>query len=143
MTETPTETPRLPAEEEQALELMVNPRPTPGVKTTEFWLVLAANVIAVTLTTLGGMEAEWAVAVVGPLNLAYTVLRTYLKRRTSEEATRVMGGPLLVLLCGLGLGVTMCLTGCQGLTGSMVLEPGAEHPTLVLEYEPPVMKPTK
>lgn len=71
------------------VELITNPDPKPGLKSTEFWLILAANLIAVALALLGKIEAQWAVTAVTVLNALYAVLRNNLKTATVKESSKL------------------------------------------------------
>lgn len=78
--------PNDPATEETPVELIANPNPKAGWKSTEFWMVLAANLIAVALFMLGKLDAEWAITAVSILTGLYTMLRNSLKRDAANAA---------------------------------------------------------
>lgn len=56
----------------------------PGIKTSEFWLVIAVQVIGILLAVLDVLDAQWAVAVSGVLTAVYAALRTYAKKTDAE-----------------------------------------------------------
>lgn len=57
---------------------------TPGYKTTEFWLSLAAACIAGGLGYLETISAPWAVASVTVISGIYAVLRAALKAKQAK-----------------------------------------------------------
>lgn len=67
--------------------------PKAGFRTTEFWLVLLANVLAVALVMLKDLPVEWAAGAVTVLNAVYAIVRGLLK-----SAAVKANGPLIVLL---------------------------------------------
>ncbi len=80
--------------------------PKAGVRTSEFWLVLLANLIAVALVMLKDLPVEWGAGAITVLNAVYAVVRGLVK----SAAIRA-NGPLIALLfcCVLGsLGMTSC-----------------------------------
>lgn len=75
-----------PVEPETPVELIPNTAVKPGIKSTEFWLVLAANVIALALAMLGKLDAEWAITTCTVLTALYTAVRHRLKSTTVKLA---------------------------------------------------------
>jgi len=53
----------------------------PGYKTTEFWLSLAAVMLAAALSYLQSIPAEWAVISASVVSIVYTLLRSSLKSK--------------------------------------------------------------
>jgi hypothetical protein len=53
--------------------------PKRGVATTEFWLVLSANLITTTLAALEKMDAQWATLTVTILTAIYALIRALIK----------------------------------------------------------------
>lgn len=82
--------------------------PVPGYKTTEFWLTLAATLVAASLAYLDKIDAPWAVVTVAILNGLYAVLRTATKHNYVQVAARLQS---LLLLAGLGC-LSLPLFGC-------------------------------
>lgn len=64
----------------------IPPAPVPGYKTTEFWLTLAATLIAAAMGFLGEINATWAVVAMTLLNALYTLLRSTLKSHQVKVA---------------------------------------------------------
>lgn len=58
---------------------------TPGYKTTEFWLALAAAVVAAVLGFLQTVDAPWAIASVTILAGLYAMLRSSLKNKQAGK----------------------------------------------------------
>jgi hypothetical protein len=90
------------------VELIANPDPKPGLKSTEFWMIAAANIIAVALALLGKIEAQWAVGAVTVLNALYAVLRNQLKTTTAKESSKLF--TWLLLLAAGALLLPACTT---------------------------------
>ena len=51
-----------------------------GIKTTEFWLTILANVVAVVGALQGVIPAETAAIIIAALNAVYGFLRTIAKK---------------------------------------------------------------
>lgn len=105
---------------ETPVELTIPDKPTAGVKTTEFWLIVAANIIATALAILGMVDAGWAIAIVGILNPLYAALRTYLKNSTVREAMRS-----IVMLLLLPLALCFTLGSCGLKMADLTYQEGA------------------
>lgn len=98
-----------PAATDTPVEIITNSDPKPGLKSTEFWMIAAANVIAVVLAMLGKIEAQWAVGTVTVLNALYAVLRNQLKTATAKEAGKSLFTWLLIGSLTFG-GLPSCTT---------------------------------
>jgi hypothetical protein len=77
--------------------------PVPGYKTTEFWLTLAATLVAAALAFLDKIDAPWAVVAIAVLNGLYALLRTATKHNYTATASRmqnllILGGALIFTL---------------------------------------------
>lgn len=91
---------------------------TPGYRTTEFWLTIAANVLAAVLAYLQTIDATWAIVSVSILNGLYALVRSGVKGAAIRQAGRTLS---LLLLAGL----LFISTGCGAL---QVAEPGVRDP---------------
>lgn len=100
-----------PVDPETPVALITNPDPKPGLKSTEFWLVAAANLVAVALVLLDKIEAEWAVSTMGILTALYTALRHRLKTTTAKEAGKSLFTGMLIVSLALGF-----MPGCATVT---------------------------
>lgn len=111
--------PQLPDNLETPVEIIVNPDPKPGLKTTEFWVILAANVIVVALAMLQKIDAAWAAGAVTVLSGIYAVLRNLLKTASTREAGKSVftwllllgAGCLLLPSCGISFTSDGCILG--------------------------------
>lgn len=61
--------------------LVVSAETPRGIVTTEFWLVLASNIITAVLAALGEIDATWAAVAVTILTGLYTLLRSAIKTK--------------------------------------------------------------
>lgn len=85
--------------------------PKSGIKTTEFWVTVVANILAIIIYLYDTGNAPWAAAIAAPANGVYVTLRGTLKhgytqkagqlQRIGTKAAAVMIG--LFLVCGGGL----------------------------------------
>jgi len=116
----------------------MNTTPTPGYKTTEFWLTLLANLVLAASSYLQTIDATWAVVAVTILNSIYALSRMGTKaasERTKKaiadaHATIAKTGdaikksaPLLLVSLIAGMMIPSCATfGNPALKGELFYE---------------------
>lgn len=84
------------------------PNPTPGYKTTEFWLTLGLSLIAAAMAFLETIDTTWAVIAVTILNSIYTLARMGTKAAVERAKSAV---PVL-LACGI---IASALPSCEAM----------------------------
>ena len=88
----------------------MKPNPTPGYRTTEFWLTLTLNILAAVLAYLQTIDATWAVISCTVLNSIYTLARMGTKAAVERAKTAAP----LILAC---LITAAALPSCTQLEG--------------------------
>lgn len=58
-----------------------------GIVTTEFWLVLVANIITTALASLEKIDTPWAVIAITILTGLYALLRAAIKNKILDQPT--------------------------------------------------------
>ncbi len=116
----------------------MNTTPTPGYKTTEFWMTLLANLVLAASTYLQTIDATWAVIAVTILNSIYALSRMGTKaaaertKKAIADAHAAIGkstavikksAPLIILALITSLMICSCATfGNPSLKGELFYE---------------------
>ncbi|MBB5351073.1 hypothetical protein HNR46_001307 [Haloferula luteola] len=101
---------------------------TPGIKTTEFWLVLALNLIAVALAALDAVDAKWALGVSAVLNTIYGMGRSWVKAAVAKSN----GVPFLLLMAVACLALASCTITLDP-SGNWSAQPDPASVTIIAE----------
>ena len=59
----------------------------PGWQTTEFWLVVATNLLAIGTAVQGALPAKYAIVIMAALNGFYNFMRTIAKNNSTPPTT--------------------------------------------------------
>lgn len=97
--------------------------PTGGVRTTEFWLAMLTNVLAVASTAIEQSNAPWALMAAGIINAIYITLRGALKNGYTQRAAslqKISGTLTALFITGLSLATVFMFSSCNVLGDASV-----------------------